>query len=62
MSLRVRCGRNWVNGSIVLPPISEILSEDNNPAWPELFPRLGGQCFYDGDILHQFLRQTVPLL
>src|SRR5437867_2727691 len=36
MSPRVLCGRNWVNGSIVLPPTSEILSEDNNPALPKL--------------------------
>jgi hypothetical protein len=28
----------------------------------ELLPSLGRQCFYDGDILQQFLRQTVPLL
>ena len=62
MSLRIRCGRNWVNGSIVLPPISEILSEDNNPALPELLPGLGGQSFYDDNILQQLLRYTVPLL
>jgi hypothetical protein len=24
-------------------------------------PSLGRQCFYDGDILQQFLRETVPL-
>ena len=28
----------------------------------ELLPSLCRQCFYDGDILQQFLRQTVPLL
>jgi hypothetical protein len=31
-------------------------------ACSELLPGLGRQCFYDGDILQQFLRQTVPLL
>jgi hypothetical protein len=27
-----------------------------------LFPSLARQCFYDGDILQQILRQIVPFL
>ncbi len=62
MSLRLWCGRNLGSGSIVLPPISETTVEHHSPKLRELLPSLGRQCFYDGDILQQFLRQTVPLL
>jgi hypothetical protein len=50
-----------LGGSIGLPPLSEITFEHSNPGLQELLAGLGRQCFYDGDILQQLLRQTVPL-
>jgi hypothetical protein len=47
---------------------SNILTEAAHGLWlpyhrlPKLLPSFRRQCFYNGEILQQMLRQTVPLL